>query len=292
MLKRKIVTFAPEFEKRAMKRNIIYYIFIYLCASMTMGAASCSSSTKWNDVEFYQVEKMEQLTETPVEEEKDSNFTALHENHNRELDVKVDLQFMKTDNDSNKNVCNLINAQLIEIVLKQSSDSLTIDEAVERYIEDVKTEFRRDNIAQAYYDHLTGRAEYGFENVINYRLVEEVFMGGAHPCTITTILRFNAMTGEFIALDNVFPLANQTVLKEMLLDKLMKNNGAQTMEELHTKGLLEMMEMFVSTNFALKEDSIEFYYNEYDIAPYAYGPTTISLSYDDVKPIIGITYEN
>ncbi|MDY6257282.1 MAG: RsiV family protein [Bacteroidaceae bacterium] len=237
---------------------------------------------------------MEQLTEKPIEsetEEDSVDFGLLHEAGNRELDVKVDMQFLKTENVANEKVCNLINEHLIELLLKQSSQ-LSIDEAVEQYIEDVKADFRSDEIGNAYHEYLTGRAEYGMENVINYRLLEEVFTGGAHPSQQTTILRFNAQTGEFITLDQVFPTLNQSLLQERLLVKLMKDQNAHSMEELHKKGILEMSNMFISNNFALRDDSIEFYYNEYDIAPYASGANTICLSYDDVKDIISTTWEN
>jgi hypothetical protein len=293
MLSRKIATFAPENRKRTTKSDMAHYTNLFLGAFFLLLVMSCSSSTKWNDLEFYNVEKLEQLTEAPIkedEEEDEEDFAPIRENSNREMDVKVDMQFIKSDNEANENVCNLINGQLIEILLKQSSD-LSIDEAVEHYIEDVKAEFHGDEVANVYYDHLTGRAEYGKKNVLNYRMVEEVFTGGAHPCTITTILRFDAMTGEYISLDQVFPTSNQMTLRNMLLDKLMKDNDVQTIDELHEKGFLEMIDMFVSSNFALREDSIEFYYNEYDIAPYAYGPSTICLGYEEVKPIISTTFE-
>ncbi|MBQ3925407.1 MAG: DUF3298 domain-containing protein, partial [Bacteroidaceae bacterium] len=204
---------------------------------------------------------------------------------------KVDMQFLKSDNMANERVCKLINDQLVEILLKQSSE-LTVDEAVAQYIEDVKKEFHGDEVASIYYDHLTGRAEYGRENIINYRLVEDVFMGGAHPCTITTILRFNAMTGEFIALENLFPYPQQKKLQEQLLEKLMKMNQARSLEDLHKRGILEMSDMFISNNFALREDSIEFYYNEYDIAPYAYGAFSICLSYEEVQKLMPSMQEN
>ena len=274
--------------KKEMKKYINYAYFIMMAAVAELGSG-CSASTKWNDLEFYQVEKLEQLTEEAKETDEENDYAPLRGDKPRELDVKVDMQFLKSDKETNEQVCQQINSQLIELLLKQSSE-LSIDEAIQQYMDDVKSEFRND-IAHAYYDHLTGRAEYGIENVINYRLTEDVYTGGAHPCTITTILRFNAMTGEFIALDNVFPIANQNMLKEKLLDKLMANNGVQTMEELHEKGYLELMDMFVSTNFALRKDSIEFYYNEYDIAPYAYGASTICLSYQDVQDLLSTTYE-
>ena len=270
-----------------MKRYITHDIFVFLGALISLILIGCNSSTQWNDLEFYNVEKLEQLTESPIEtnEEDSDAFAQLHKKENREMDVKVDMQFLKSDNMANERVCKLINDQLVEILLKQSSE-LTVDEAVAQYIEDVKKEFHGDEVASIYYDHLTGRAEYGRENIINYRLVEDVFMGGAHPCTITTILRFNAMTGEFIALENLFPYSQQKELQELLLEKLMKMNQARSLEDLHKRGILEMSDMFISNNFALREDSIEFYYNEYDIAPYAYGAFSICLSYEEVQKLM------
>ena len=270
-----------------MKRYITHDIFVFLGALISLILIVCNSSTQWNDLEFYNVEKLEQLTESPIEtnEEDSDAFAQLHKKENREMDVKVDMQFLKSDNMANERVCKLINDQLVEILLKQSSE-LTVDEAVAQYIEDVKKEFHGDEVASIYYDHLTGRAEYGRENIINYRLVEDVFMGGAHPCTITTILRFNAMTGEFIALENLFPYPQQQELQELLLEKLMKMNQARSLEDLHKRGILEMSDMFISNNFALREDSIEFYYNEYDIAPYAYGAFSICLSYEEVQKLM------
>ena len=276
-----------------MKRYITHDIFVFLGALISLILIGCNSSTQWNDLEFYNVEKLEQLTESPIEtnEEDSDAFAQLHKKENREMDVKVDMQFLKSDNMANERVCKLINDQLVEILLKQSSE-LTVDEAVAQYIEDVKKEFHGDEVASIYYDHLTGRAEYGRENIINYRLVEDVFMGGAHPCTITTILRFNAMTGEFIALENLFPYPQQQELQELLLEKLMKMNQARSLEDLHKRGILEMLDMFISNNFALREDSIEFYYNEYDIAPYAYGAFSICLSYEEVQELMPSMQEN
>ena len=123
---------------------------------------------------------MEQLTEEPINANQvdSADFGLDSDQDKRELDVKVDMQFLKPENGANEKVCNLINGHLMELLLKQSSE-LSVDEAVAEYIEDVKSEFHGDEVANVYYDHLTGRAEYGKENVINYRLIEDVFTGGA-----------------------------------------------------------------------------------------------------------------
>ena len=288
-------TFAPDFGKRTMKRYTLHYIFQFLGAIFTLLFVACASESQWNDIEFYKVEKQEQLSESPLDDTDEENtededsvedkFTQLHTGLKREMDVKVDMQFLKSDKDTNERVCQLINAQLIEILLHQSSE-LSADEAVAQYIDDVKGEFHSDEVADIYRDHLTGRAEYGMGQVINYRLVEEAFNGGAHPCIVTTILRFNTKTGEMITADNLFPATKKDQLKEMLLRRLMENQHVRSLDELHKKGILEMTDMFVSNNIALREDSIEFHYNEYDIAPYSYGTFTICLGYDEAKEVM------
>lgn len=258
---------------------------------LTLGlATSCDPNIRWNEIEFYEINKSKQFTEA-YEYDEDDEFASLHNDGEREFDVQVNMQFMQSDNSMSEDVCQRINAQLIEMLLNQPS-SLTADEAVEGYIKKMETLFHKDKLEREYVDKLEGKGEYGFENVINYRLTQTVFAGGAHPSTTTTILRFNAMTGDFISLDNVFPANNHDALINLLIAKLMKDNGVDTMEGLNEAGYLELMDMFVTTNFALRKDSVEFHYNEYDIAPYANGPSTICLDYATVESLMNSISEN
>lgn len=291
MLNGKISTFAPNLTESVMKNPLIHHIVGGCGILIALLMAACLSNSPKDELTFYAVEAQENLKEPPLDSvDSDDAFAELHAQEERELDVKVNMEFVKSDNEQKTKVCKLINDQLIELLLKQSSDQ-AIEEALAQYIEAAKEEFHSDNIANIYYDHLKGNAEHGMKDVINYRLVEDTFMGGAHPCRLTTILRFNTQTGEFIPLDDVFSTIHQHALQDTLLHKLMADNGVRTLQGLQKKGFLEMSDMFVSHNFALRDDSIEFYYNEYDIAPYAYGPTTICLSYDQVKDIVNEKYK-
>ncbi len=291
MLNGKISTFVANLTESIMKNLHKHDIFGWCGTLVALLLIACQPSGPKDELEFYAVEAQEHQTEPPLElTGEDDEFALLHPQEERELDVKIDMEFVRSDNEQKAKVCQLINDQLIELLLKQSSDQ-TAEEAMAQYITAAKEEFHGDNIANIYQDHLTGRAERGMKDIINYRLMEETFMGGAHPSRLTTILRFNAQTGEFIPLDAVFPTINQRELQNLLLRKLMTDNNVFTMEGLNEKGYLEMSDFFVSKNFALRADSIEFYYNEYDIAPYAYGPTTICLSYEQVKNIVSTAFK-
>ena len=253
------------------------------CVVLTMTA--CTKKTRWNGLDVYTVQKSFELTEAIPDSLFDEDYPRLDDDTSRLVQITVDMQFVQSDNPDKEKVCKRINAQLIEMLLRLSGE-LSPDSAVARYIDSTNIELRKDIMASNLYDNLTGRVEYGHKDFINYRLVEETYLGGAHPSHLTTILRFDAKTGEFVALDDVFSLLKHRTLEDMLLAKLMQDNGVNTLEGLQEKGLLELNYLFVSNNFALREDSIEFFYNEYDIAPYAYGPTTICLSYEQADSLM------
>ena len=261
------LTFAADLEKSMMKSYWIHYIAGLILMLIVGVLTACQPNAQWRDYECYGVLRTEHISEP------------------REMDVKIDLQFLKTDKDASAKVCQRINAQLKELLLKQSGD-LGDEEAVDLYIDDVKAEFRANEIWEMYSEELTGRVEYGTDHIVNYRLTENSFAGGAHPSSVTTIVRFDAQNGDFISLDNVFPTHRQGRLKELLLRRLMQDVHVSTLEDLRAKGYLEWMDMFISSNFALREDSIEFFYNEYDIAPYAVGACTICLGYDEAKEVM------
>lgn len=264
-----------------------------MASAMASLLIACDQGKEWNSLEFYNVSKSADLSERSTLGDKEGNdsdeFAQLHSNEKRELDVTVNMEFVKSSSTTNDSVCRLINGQIIENVLGQPAN-LSTDKAIERFIEEEKKDFRADNYSSIYTNHVTGQAKYGRKNVINYWCKEEVFNGGAHPSTTTSILCFNATTGQQINYYNVFTLANNRKLRDALLHKLMDMNGVATINELNNLGYLEMMDMFVSKNFALNTDSITFYYNEYEIAPYAMGPTAISLAYKDLDGIINEEY--
>lgn len=274
-MNRKIATFATDLNEMNMKplyKPLLFAFTFILFAACKFGKAK-------EHLDFHQVKRSVHLRDSL--NTKENEFAILYDTPFREMEIELDMNFLKATINTPQAVCQQINNKLTEILVNQS-DSLTPEEAADKYIEQHKEDFLREKITYIYYSHLKGRGDFGLENVLNYRIEEEEFTGGAHPLTTVTILRFNTTTGDFITLDQICPLSSQQKLKEMLLKKLMKDKNASTMEELYQMGILDRTEMFVSKNFSLGKDSIEFYYNEYEIAPYAYGPCIISLGYDEV----------
>ena len=220
-------------------------------------------------------------------------------------EASADLDFMTANEPTYENIANYINKQISQELLK--TDFTDTTETVNLYLKNKTTDFENEmselydeivlmketdttevatiiNIPQ--FNHATGRAKYGFDGIIIYTFTEDIYLGGAHPQTITPLICFNSQTGNKIHKEDIFRNNTEKILAQKLTEKLMESRGAESIEDLWEEGILEFEEMYVTTNFALEEDSIRFHYNAYDIAPYSVGSITISLSYKELKDIL------
>lgn len=136
------------------------------------------------------------------------------------------------------------------------------------------------------YCDIKGSTVSGYNGYISYVMTREEYRGGAHPNTENTIVCFDPATGDEITLDDIFKQDYEEPLIAMLTRKLMEDEGASTAEELAEKGYYPDVDMFITNNFILGEDSITFLYNRYEIAPYAKGDILISLDYTTLKEIM------
>jgi hypothetical protein len=136
------------------------------------------------------------------------------------------------------------------------------------------------------YCNIKGRTVSGYNGYISYIMTQEEYYGGAHPTTFTTIANFDSKTGAEINLSDIFKEGYEEILYTKLIDKLLEDNDASTIEELCQKGYTLDIDFFITNNFILGQDSITFLYNRYEIAPYAMGDILISLDYKTLKEIM------
>ena len=249
--------------------KFIHYSLVTLY--LVLIVCSCASNEKWNDIHVVKVA---------------ANATAERNTKTNEVgdtivsppyDITVDMEFMDTTSIENIEVCHKINKKLIEEFPHK---------AVNVFIERLQNQYEQDDLSPEVYDHYIGEAKYGRGGVINYFMNEDFYGGGAHPTSVTSILRFNTQTGEKIELYEFFTDTCSTTLCGKLTKRLMDYVGVTTLDSLHELGYLDMLDMYVTENFFLDKDSISFFYNTYDIAPYAVGPTTLTFSYDELKDYI------
>ena len=178
-------------------------------------------------------------------------------------------------------------------------DIPTLKEACAYYVAEQKTMFNelRDEynnwsegeippgLMRCYCD-ITGHTETGYKGYISYIMTREEYWGGAHPSTVNAVTSFDPETGCEITLDDIFKEGYEEELLAMLVDQLMKDERASTIEELYDAGYYMDTDMYISQNFILGNEGVTFLYNRYEIAPYAKGDILITLDYETLKDIM------
>ena len=126
----------------------------------------------------------------------------------------------------------------------------------------------------------------GFQDCISYEIHTSRYEGGAHEYNQTFYLNFNPENGEKILLNNIFTPNYQSELTRLLQDELVRQFNSKDIKELSEKGILNTTGFYITSNFKLGKDSMEFLYNVYEIAPYDIGPIRIRLSYKQLSSLL------
>lgn len=124
------------------------------------------------------------------------------------------------------------------------------------------------------------------EGVLVYQINTNEYTGGAHGYKATLFLNFNMATGKRIHLKELFDEENKSALTRLLLAQLEKDNKVSSEAELEEIGYFITEPLYPTENFYFTEEGINFFYNVYEIAPYAMGTTTIKLPYSAVKSLM------
>lgn len=124
------------------------------------------------------------------------------------------------------------------------------------------------------------------DSVWGYQLERITYEGGAHGSHTITYINYHKATGRQLTLEDVFGTDYEKPLSQVLLTALQDKLQMHSLDELHDNGFLTWTDMYPSKNFLLAPEGIKFYYNAYEIAPYAVGPTELILSYETLKDLL------
>ncbi len=113
------------------------------------------------------------------------------------------------------------------------------------------------------------------------------YSGGAHGMYSQTFLNLDLRQMRPIRLDDVFVGEYTDPLTDLLWEQLMKDQKAESREALRDMGYSSTGELAPTENFYLGKNDITFYYNVYEITPYAMGPVVIRLPYQTVSHMLG-----
>ncbi len=121
--------------------------------------------------------------------------------------------------------------------------------------------------------------------ILVYRADNYAFTGGAHGLGVSRFLVFDTGKMQKIELQDIFIPGYEEPLSQMLENSLRRDYYLEDGQPLTAAGLFEER-IAPTVNFFLTENSIGFFYNPYEIAPYAMGGIAITLRPEDVSHML------
>ncbi|MCB2221951.1 MAG: DUF3298 and DUF4163 domain-containing protein [Bacteroidetes bacterium] len=126
---------------------------------------------------------------------------------------------------------------------------------------------------------------YNDNYILSLRLTKYAYAGGAHGVSIQNNLVFNLKNNSKVHLRDLLYEGFEPRLNALIDKKLRKLNGLNKSEKLKEAGFL-IDEIEYNDNFFINNDGIIFYYNVYEIAPYASGPLEIFIPFYEIRGLL------
>lgn len=155
----------------------------------------------------------------------------------------------------------------------------------EDFIKDY-TEFAQEmpESAGKWYYSATVDVELMNDTLLSLAINDESYTGGAHGASNTTYVNINPKTGKDFTLDNLFKPGYQEELNKVG-EKIFRHvrELADTASFQYNYFEFPDNKFELNDNYGFTPQGVVFFYNSYEIAPYAAGPTEIVIPYEELQ---------
>lgn len=220
---------------------------------------------------------------------------------------RVDMQLVYPSDFSSDSVAEKIKTSILDIVAADTTLSVltptaAIDSLVARQISDYRIEYREARKTQAKMSRdgedvpmiifhesvmrLKSEVVCNDDNVVAFEFSNEIYDGGAHGMTYSVLVAYDAKTGDRLELRDIFDEGYEPLVSDMIKKQIMFDRGFTNEEQMLTSGFFNIQDLEPTPNFLVKQDSISFMYNPYDIAAYALGKIKVTMPLDKMKNVL------
>jgi len=129
------------------------------------------------------------------------------------------------------------------------------------------------------------RILYNENNLLSLEFFDYGSTGGAHGLSISKFAVIDLLSGEHLSLDTIFRDGYLNDLRDILTVQLRRQYDIEPGKDLREAGFfVEFLEP--TDNFYLTKDGMGFYYNQYEVAPFATGPVDVFIPFRAIKRIL------
>lgn len=256
----------------------------YLVSIAIIAMASCTGSKKDNSQDTTEAADSTESTALVIDSMELVRKDKL-------MEITCRLQFIT----GNSTISDSINASISQHVMEQGRNS-NVREAMRQYLKQTYEqhepevtemqeqggEYFADMIFS--FEHEGRFMDDNPDSIITYAATNYTYTGGAHGYHWIRYLNFSRNTGHLITLDEILDLSRQKAIVQMIIQDLMKQFECNSIQQLEEEGFIGISDMNVTDNFHIGRHGITFLYNPYDIACYALGKQSVTLTYQQLEP--------
>jgi hypothetical protein len=205
--------------------------------------------------------------------------------------AEIKIEFPKITFPVNKVVEEKINKSITSLFSQDifgSTDSTDFESLMDEFIQDYelfKEEF--PDASQSWAVERSGEVKLNKAGVFSIDYTEYAYTGGAHPNTFVSFKNFNLNSGEEILLDELFTLEKQKELTKIAEQEFRQSKQLGPDDNFGSAGFwFENDKFSLNDNFLITDSSLVFYYNNYEITAYAFGPTELEIPYAKIKNLV------
>ena len=192
-------------------------------------------------------------------------------------------------NEAVKKINQEIRMTMLEILGYDSIDNATPEGLADVFIEDYRSLANDFPEAFGWVMNVSGEVLRNDSSFLVVRIQTEAYTGGAHGNYSLQFLNFNPVTGDVVKLSDLFAADYEETLNKLALRSFQDARNIPAGADLAAEGFSFADDRYYNPdNFAILKDQMLFYFNNYEIAPYSAGPTTIAIQLEELEGILRI----
>jgi hypothetical protein len=215
-----------------------------------------------------------------------------------DIEVEIPTQF------ADSNVLKSIRATIISNLFGDEYISRANDSLVKSFANELLIDYRENNAPLI--NELDSTSRYSFnnehvlsgfsllsdKNIYAYGIERYVYMGGAHGLETRNYYNFDLKTGKIITEKDLFKANFESELAKLIKARIVEESKEYT-DDKNSEPITDLEETDFWTdsiksngNFYITDESINYVFNPYEIAPYYMGQTEVTLPFNRLKSLL------
>lgn len=204
--------------------------------------------------------------------------------------IKIEIRIEYPKSGLKNSAMSNINKALTAELFGDEYATLQPDKAIEAYKDSRIAEYREDNLpllealdgefaaSMNWEDCTYGTVDGIHDNILSYTVTKYAYTGGAHGMTAVSAMNFDMKTGTLITEKDFFKEGYESALASRLSAHL-----PEALESPSDTAMLFNTDIGPNGNFRITDQGVTYIYNQYEIAPYAWGIIKVTVPWEELE---------